>query len=484
MKSERGSKIDSRFVYNEPPKWRQGQKQFLWGTEYITIGPTTKTDTLYEFELPTGSTLLFGNQSGFYVKGFFQYKAAGAADSTYATIPTSQSADFALIPNWFEHMLKDPQLYHGNTLINPHDVPRYSDAYLNAYLYAHMYPETKKCLLPEPHNPGHSVGIDANSISLTETESTWQKYAAKLLGSRKTEFRYIPLHAFPFMQQTNFCTDGRPPAAVPLQVLQKMTIQLQIKEDYSFIFMKKTDNTKEYRFKIESIQLIVEEARINPAMEKSYLSQKGPIYYSGLTKFAMAENINASVQQHKLRFQDVPMPEGLFIFALPKTALSGTYDNSSIDTAGAVFKEHNITELYLHFNNMPLSIKSPHIGEIGIRPIELKQLMDHYEHPPFGVLQDPALIKFEKIKEGGKDSAFPHIYIPLCPSGKETRIVPVGADGQVVNKNGDLDITLKFGTGGAKDNTYIAYIFYTDVNMQLDLSTQTFTPVYKRSKTN
>jgi hypothetical protein len=111
-------------------------------------------------------------------------------------------------------------------------------------------------------------------------------------------------------------------------------------------------------------------------------------------------------------------------------------------------------------------------------------MMDHYEHPPFGVLQDPALITFEHLKEGGKYSAFPHIYIPLCPSGKETRIVPVGADGQVVNKNGDLDITLKFGTGGAKDSTYLAYIFYTDVNMILDLSSQTFTPVYKRSKTN
>lgn len=479
------NKIDSRFVYNEPPKWKQGQKQFLWGSEYITITPTTKSATLYEFELPTGSTIMFGGQSGFYVKGFFEFKAdADAADSTYAMIPTAQSADFALIPNWFEHMLKDPQLYHGNMLLNPHDVPRYSDAYLNSYLYAHMYPETKKCLLPEPHAPGNSVGLSTSSLSLTDATSTWQKYAAKLLGRRKMEFRYIPLHTFPFMQQTNFCTDGRPPAAVPLQVLQKMTIQLQFKEDYSQIFIKKSGNNKVYRFKIESIQLIVEEARLNPAMEKSYLNQKGMIYYSGLTKFAMAENINASVQQHKLRFQDVPMPEGLFIFALPKTALSGTYDNSDVEKAAAIFKEHNISELFIHFNNMPLSIKSPHLGDVGVRAIELKQLMDHYEHPPFGVLQDPSLIQFEKIIEGGKNSAFPHLYIPLCPSGKETRIVPVGADGQVVNKNGDLDITLKFGSGGAKDVTYLVYIFYTDVNMVLDLSSQTFTPVYKRSKTN
>jgi hypothetical protein len=110
--------------------------------------------------------------------------------------------------------------------------------------------------------------------------------------------------------------------------------------------------------------------------------------------------------------------------------------------------------------------------------------MDHFEHPPFGVLQDPALITLERMLEGGKSTTFPHIYIPLGPSGKETRIVPVGADGQVVNKTGDLDITLKFGTGGAKDVTYLAYIFYTDINMVLDMSSQTFTPFYKRSKSN
>ena len=482
MKSERGSKIDSRFIYDEVPKWKQGQKQFLWGSEYITISPTTKSPTLYEFELPTGSTLLFGNLSGFYVRGAFQYKENGEDDSSYATVPTTDSANVALVPNWFEHLLKDPQLYHGNMPLNPHDVPRYSDAFLNAYLYAHMYPDTKKCVLPEAHSPGRNVGLASADFSLTETASVWQKYSATVFGKNKFEFRYVPMHTFPFVQQPNFCTDGRPPAAVPLEVLQKMSIQLQFKENQSGIFMKKSGNTKEYRFKIESISLVAEEARINPAMEKSYLNQKSPMYYSGLTKFAMAENINASVQQHKLRFQDIPLPEGLFIFALPKTALSGVITHTEV--SGQVFKEHNISELLLHFNNMPLSIKTPHIGDVGRRVIEIKQMMDHFEHPPFGVVQDPALITLERMLNGGRDTAFPHIYIPLCPSGKETRIVPVGGEGQVVNKNGDLDITLKFGSGGAKDVTYLAYIFYTDVNMVLDLTTQTFTPYYKRSKTN
>lgn len=478
----KGDKIDSRFVFSEPPKWRQGTKQFLWGTEYLTIQPTTKSPTLYEFELPVGSTLLFGNQAGFYVKGTFESKAADAQDSAFAQVTSAAKSDVALVPNWFEHLLKDPQVYHGNMPINPHDVPRYSDAYLNSYLYAYMYNETKKCLFPSPVAPGLLVGTRGSDFSLTDANSKWQVYAPKVFGQRKVSFRYVPMHMFPFVQQTNFCTDGRPPAAVPLPVLQKMTIQLPFKEDHSCIFMRPATNTKVYRFKIDSIELVVEEARINPALERPFLNQRGNIYYDGLTKFAMTENITNGVQQHRLRFQDVPQPEGLFIFALPKTALSGDYKITEV--TGDVFKKHNIQKVDIHFNNMPLAIKAPNLGDVRKNIVELKQLMDHFEYPPFGVLQEPSLVTLEEIKDGGDGTAFPHVYIPLCPSGKETRIVPVGADGHTINRNGDLDITLDFGTTGAADATYLAYIFYTDVNLVLDMTTKTFAPVYKRSKAN
>lgn len=479
---ERGGKIDSRFVYGEPPKWRQGQKQFLWGSEYITIPPTSKTSTLYEFELPLGSTILFGNQSGFYIKGTFQSKASDAADSAFATVAKEKASEVALVPNWFEHLIKELQLYHGNMPLNPHDVPRYSDAFLNTYLYANMYPDTKQCLMPEPFAPGRCVGLKDTDFALDAETGKWRLYAEHLLGEKNLEFKYVPLHTFPFMQQTNFCTDGRPPAALPLQILQKMSIQLQFKESQDGIFLKPSTNTKVYRFKIDSIVLVVEEARLNPSMERAYLSQKGQVHFNGLTKFAMAENITTGVQQHRLRFQDVPLPEGLFIFALPRSALSGTYKSSTV--TAKVFSNHNIQDVSLVFNNMPFVIKSPNFGEVRLRVAELKQLMDHFEQPPFGVLQDPNLITLDAIGEGGERSAYPHIYIPLCPSGKETRLVPIGADGQTINKNGDLDITLKFTSDGAANATYMVYIFYTDVNMVLDLATQSFSPMYKRSKPN
>ena len=78
-------------------------------------------------------------------------------------------------------------------------------------------------------------------------------------------------------------------------------------------------------------------------MEKSFLNQRGQISYSGLTKFATTENISTGVQQHRLRFQDVPLPEGLFIVALPKTALSGEFKRTTMDAR--VFAKHNIQQV-------------------------------------------------------------------------------------------------------------------------------------------
>ena len=482
MKTSSSNKIDSRFVYSDNPKWRQGQKQFLWGSEFVSLPPTSKSATSYEFELPTGSTLLFGSQTGFYVKGSFEFKEADAADSTFAMVPKSHATEVALVPNWFEHLLKEPQVYHSNMPLNPHDVPRYSDAFLNSYLYSNMYGETKNCMFPELSSPGRCVGQVSDDFSLTADKSAWKTYADQVFGTRKVVFRYLPFNVFPFMQQTNFCTDGRPPAAIPMPVLQKMTVSLQFKENQEGIFMKPATNTRVYRFRIETIELVVEEAKINPSLEKSYLNQKGQINYSGVTKFAMTENINAGAQLHRIRFQDVPMPEGIFIFALPKTALSGTYKPASV--SGQVFEKHNIQKVEAFFENMPLAIKTPNYGDLRLHSMEIKQLMDHFEHPPFGMLQNPDYVTLNNVKEGGENTAYPHVYINLCPSGRETRIVPVGADGSIVNKNGDLDLTLHFATGGAKDVTYLAYIFYTDVNMILDMSTHTFSSMYKRARAN
>ena len=74
MKTSSSNKIDSRFVYSDNPKWRQGQKQFLWGSEFVSLPPTSKSATSYEFELPTGSTLLLAVKLAFTSKALLNLR--------------------------------------------------------------------------------------------------------------------------------------------------------------------------------------------------------------------------------------------------------------------------------------------------------------------------------------------------------------------------------------------------------------------------
>ena len=65
--------------------------------------------------------------------------------------------------------------------------------------------------------------------------------------------------------------------------------------------------------------------------------------------------------------------------------------------------------------------------------------------------------------------------------------MPIGDNGSCITKTGNLDLTIKFGTDGAtSDVTYFVYIFYTDVNMLLDMKPpgKQFVPMYKRHRSN
>lgn len=97
------------------------------------------------------------------------------------------------------------------------------------------------------------------------------------------------------------------------------------------------------------------------------------------------------------------------------------------------------------------------------------------------------MLSLLNIAEGGKSSQYPHVYLNLCPSSPDSRMVPIGDNGSCITKTGNLDLTFKFKTEGATaDVTYFAYIFYTDVSMLLDMKTSSkqFVPMYKRHRSN
>ena len=487
-------KVDARFVSGNPPKWKNGQNQKLQGTEFLTIPPSSKSATHYEYELSgLNSAILFGPCSGFRVKGTFEVKASKEAlDSTYTLIPEDEYAKVQLMPNWFENLVKSVDVFHNNTQIKCDDVPRYADQFVNTYIYSRMDKEVRDYLFPEPHNPGRCVPLKKGGFS-KEADSEWHEYSKTVFNKRAIEFRHTPTHTFPFFQQPEFGAYGsKLPVVIPMSVLEKLTFAINFKESTDCIFKKLGTgpevlaNTKVYRFRIISIDLVVEEARLNVAFEKSLNKRTTPILYQGVTRYGMVENIQAGVLAHRTELPKIDYPEGLFIFALSNKIIGGQFqyqEHPSI--TGPIFSEHNISSIDITYNGMPLFIKTPNLGHIKDDLVAIRHMMDHKESPPFGIPQDLERLTWESIRDGGVDSDFPHIYLNLCPSKNETRNIAIGDDGKSINNVGEINLHFKFGAGGAKANcTYYIYAFYTDINMVLDMKSKSLHPYYKKVRSS
>ena len=99
---------------------------------------------------------------------------------------------------------------------------------------------------------------------------------------------------------------------------------------------------------------------------------------------------------------------------------------------------------------------------------------------PFGILTDPDKFTLASVTNGFAATDFPHVYYNLCVGSGSDRMVPaLTEDAGLVNKIGDLILQLKFGREGAPaDLIYVVYIYYTDVNMMLDLRNKRFSCAY------
>ena len=120
------------------------------------------------------------------------------------------------------------------------------------------------------------------------------------------------------------------------------------------------------------------------------------------------------------------------------------------------------------------------MGNLRDDAISSKTLFDHLAVPPFGVNLDPTVATFSKLRDGGDNSAYPHIYIPLMHyGGDKSRLIPATDDGSCVSKRGDLDILFKFVLNNSTENAvYVIYAIYTDVAIVLDLKNKYFMSPY------
>lgn len=474
---------DSRFIYEEPVSWKNGQRQTVFGSGIDIVKPTKPVEEKprqVEFELDSNHPLLFGVNTRFRIQGKFERRAA-AADA-WESVPVGDSADVILAPNWFELMIQSIDIYHGNGVIRHHDEANFIPSLLNTYLYSRMDKTVKKFLCPEATSTGHGVPSSYKKWEFTSDE--WTGYAGKVFGDDDFYFHWVPLHTFPFFQSPNFVVDPVSLKAVPpLRNLGRITCRITFREDLDCIWRKRgaANNTKTYRFKFMNMTLSLEEARLNPNLERQIYAPTGKnklLHYPGVTKLMRAETISNQVFFHTCRFESVSMPEGIFIFAIPKKVIASTYKYSEHGAGSPVFMRHNIEKLTVEFNGEELTLKEPHFGDIKDKLIQTKYFFDHIAHPPFGLDINQEQIKQADLVDSLAETNFPSVYLNLCIEGRH-RVVPLQNNAAVLSKDCDLNIGIKFvGTGATQDATYIVYLFYTDYNVVLDMRARRFYPYY------
>lgn len=472
---------DVRLQFADLPfSWRVGAKQNLLGSDYAIYDPKVKVEkqpTMVEIDVESNQTLLFGSMSRFVIDGTFESKTD---EEDWTPVAKEDWENVVVAPNWLDMLIKDITVSQGHSLLSTALEARHISPFLNAYLYFYMDPLGKKLLCPQESHPGNGVPSKSKGWTWNEADGTeWKNYATTIFTEENIEFDYIPMHVFPFFQRANMFIDNNLPSPLPMPALGKLSVCFLFNDKLDNIFKKKAGNVKKYRFAFNSIKLIIEQARLSPTFERNLYGKKTLLPYGGVTKIMTAETINGGNLAQRIRFEKVPFPEGIFIFALPKKCLTGNYDYQD-STDDNVFSQHNLDQVMVQYNGFSFHTKEPNISMIENNLIKVKSLIDHLVAPPFGMSMDPQKISLESIGAGGKNTPYPHAYINLCNFANKSRIVPLSSsEASIFAHNHDLDIHLKFQNGGATpDTTYIFYMFFTDTNIVLDMKTKTFYSPY------
>jgi len=251
-----------------------------------------------------------------------------------------------------------------------------------------------------------------------------------------------------------------------MPTMGSMQVRFAFHDNQDRIFYKDANNPNQFRFAFTSFEMLVEQARLNASVERTLQNPKKNLIYPGVTRLLLAEQVPDSQTTHKAKFQDIVLPESVFIFCLDKSVASGTYSFAS-ETTGLVFKEHNIQSVDISFDGIRYAIREPNLGTFRADPMDSKALFDHMFNPPFGIRQDISLLTHASISEGSKNTAFPHIYIPLTKGSDRQRLAPaLDTSGASTARRSDLVLDFKFtNANSAKSSVYIIYACYTDVNM-------------------
>ena len=469
---------DIRLHHVQMPHWQVGTKQILQGSDYALVEPTSKIEsvpTQVEFELPTKKSILFGSMSKFRILGGFQ--KYDTTDTTWKNLSAGEAAKVLLAPFWFEMLIKEISVFHNNYKVATSSETRFIAPFLHAYLYTHMDPKVKAMLCPQLGHPGYCV--PAKNEKWTLASEGYKEYIKTAFADAEFAFEYVPLFLFPFFQGPNFMVNEEGiPRILHMPTLGRIQIRFTFHDSQDHIFNRVVNNTDKYRFAFTEFKMIVEQARFNPSMERSIQAVKKSLPYPGVTRLQLVEQVPNSSSAYKTRFQDIVMPESIFIFCLDKTVASGTYKFSG-EKSPNIFRDHNIQSVELSFAGMRLSIHEPHLGMYREDEMDSKAYFDYRFIPPFGIFQNKELLTHAAVTEGSIGTAFPHLYFPLVKGPDRQRIVPALDNGGSIMKKADLEIDFKFKASNSAENCiYCIYCCYTDVNMVYDNKNRVFYSPY------
>jgi hypothetical protein len=452
------------------PDWQKHSRQPLLGSDYVVVEPNTKiteTPSQLDFDLPTKECLLFGPMSKFRIKGTFQRWPSGATKWTNLT--SAEATNILLCPNWIDFLFKEVSVYCNTYRVTSSNENRFIVPFLNTYLYAHMDSLSKKMLAPQSCHPA-LCGPSGSNSAWNKDSTEWTEYAKQAFPGTPIAFDYTPLFLWPIYQAGSYLIDDNVARILPTPGMERFQIRFTFTDSQDLIFrnLLEANKTTKYRFSFSEFNLVLEQARLTSAVSKQFETIRRTLAYPGVTRIQLVENVTAGSTSWKARFQDIFLPEAVFIFALDKTVASGTYKFSTA-TSETVFEAHNLESIDLSFDGKRFSLREPQMGTFRRDELDSKTMYDHLVFPPFDIRQDPKYITAHNVANGGSNTAYPHIYLPLIAGPNRQRLVPAYDEGACVNRKSDFTIEFKFTEANSPANmVFVIFAIYTDVNLIYD----------------
>lgn len=499
--------IDNAYLeaYEPSYNWRnaaKGGKQTSFGSEFVSFEPTTPLTadgqpSTIEFEIQGPRPLKVNHQCRFHIGVEFQKKSVDAATKvvTWTALNTVDNPSCLMFaPNWFEKLIQGIDVIVDNNKCVSHVQNVHVGQELSGLFHYYMSDQLKDVLAPEPFNPVRmSPGVDNNDAVMLHTAKPYTDIFPKMIDANFYYFTWIPLNTFPFHQTPNHELDC-PQQDIPIHLMGKMYIRIHFKPKQHLVWKPTTatESPDIYRMVFRKFTFVAEENILPHLMNN--LGQSSPnmkmpkmlknYEYPGFIMDSRCDTIKDGDLEYRATFNQASLPEQLLIVCLDRDVMGGHYDFSNKFTLDATsyFKKHNIKSVELRYAGQVFHNKSPNFEELSGVQSTLQTIQALKINGLFGMTVNPKRISYSKVALDFEKTPFPMVLIDYTLlNGTRQRRQPMQTDGTSLKTEEEIQLTIKFNTGGAtSSSTYAIYFCYTDKGMMYDAKQNKFINPYKK----